>query len=116
VFAVTLHQTDVFEDPADIDALFAASPAALAALDRAWCRTPPFFGAFEPLRRRFLFEAGGYVGRVLCRANGAWEPGPALASSTVRLAGRSIDPFAIAYETLFRFKPLARSFAELTSG
>jgi hypothetical protein len=114
-FTVTLHQTDVFADAADVDALFAASPAALAALDRAWCRTPPFYGAFEPLRRRGLFEAGGYVGRVLCRAGATWEPGAAPASSTVRLAGRSIDPFAIAFEALFRFKPLARSFAELVS-
>lgn len=110
-FVVTLHQTDAFRDPADVDALFAASPAALAALDRLWCKKPPFFGAFEPLRRRFVFEAGGYIGRVLCRAGGVWQPAPALVSSMVKLGGRDIDPFAVAHDALLSFAPLARWFA-----
>jgi len=111
-FVVSLHQMDVFSDKADVDALFAASPAALAALDRSWCAVPPMFGAYDALRRRFVFEAGGYVGRVLCRAGGAWAPGSSPVTSTVLFQGHTVDPFAIAYEALLRFKPLTRSFAE----
>lgn len=112
IFSASMHESGAFTEQAHLDALAAASPAALEALDRLWCLDPPMFGPYEGLRQRFLFEAGGYVGRVLVRAGGTWQPATAPIRSKVFFNGRSLDPFAIAYEALFRFKPLARSFAE----
>ena len=114
-FLVTLHQTDAFSDKADVDALFAASIGVLGALDRLWCRQPPMFGAYELLRTRTVFEAGAYVGRVLVKQGGAWQKATPVTSSTVLLGGRVVDPFQIAWDALFTFKPLGRSVQECRS-
>ena len=114
-FLVTLHQTDAFSDKADVDVLFAASIGVLGALDRLWCRQPPMFGAYELLRTRTVFEAGAYVGRVLVKQGGAWQKATPVTSSTVLLGGRVVDPFQIAWDALFTFKPLGRSVQECRS-
>ncbi len=116
-FAVSVQQTNALNE-ADLDALFAGTPAGLTALDRLWCKKPPMFGKFQPLRRRILFEVGGYLGRVLCRAGGTWEDAPPdtpLVTRKVLLAGRAIDPFEAAYDALLRFMPLARWYARATA-